>query len=246
MNWTWLFDLDDTLISNHHDYAYTQIALAEFLFEVIGYRAPDLQTIINLQADIDVKNVKSMGFRMERFPTSCQQTYEEVCRTLNIPLNGEHQRTAYNIGLQVFDERYWKKKEMLEGAEDTLEFLAEQGDELLLLTKGDQTVQEKKVVFYQLKRFFETENIHIVPQKNKEVIEKVISDRDKSRVYSVGNSIRSDVEPSLAAGVKVIYIPCETWQWEREHKGMPEDPNLIKMEKISDIKDNYYLLSQRA
>jgi len=240
MNYTWLFDLDDTLISNHHDYAYTKIALAEFLFEAIGYRAPDLQTIINLHADIDVKNVESMGFRKERFPTSCRQTYEEICKILHLPVNEEHKKTAYNIGMRVFDERYWKKKEMLDGAEETLDFLHHQGDELLLLTKGDQIVQEKKVAFYQLNRFFRTESIHIFPQKNKEIIEKVIRGRDKSKVYSVGNSIRNDVEPSLAAGLNVIYIPCETWQWEREHAGMPEDSNLIKMNKLIEIKEQYH------
>ncbi len=245
MNLTWLFDLDDTLIANQHDYGYAQIALAQFLFEVVGYRAPDLQTIINLQVTIDANNVKSMGFGMERFPTSCQQTYEEICKTLNIPIKEECKKTAYDIGMQVFDEKYWKKKEMLEGAEETLEFLAEQGDELLLLTKGDLRVQDKKVEVYQLERHFDNENIFIVPKKDEEIIKKVVGERDKSKVYSVGNSIRSDVEPSLAAGVRMIYIPCETWQWEREHKGIPEHPYLIKMDKITDIKDNYHLLTQR-
>ena len=241
MNLTWLFDLDDTIISNHLNYAYAQIALAEFLFETIGYRAPDLQTIINLQAEIDVKNVKSMGFCKEGFPTSCRQTYEEICKTLHLPIQEEHSRTAYNIGMQVFDEKYWKK-EMLDGAQETLEFLLQQGDQLFLLTKGDQAVQKKKVAFYRLDRYFEPSNTHIVPHKSKEVIEEVLGNREKSKSFSVGNSIRSDVEPSLAAGLKVIYIPCETWQWEREHKGLPEHPHLIKMEKISDINDNYSLL----
>ena len=243
MNITWLFDLDDTLISNQHDYDHAKIALVEFLFEAIGHGVPDFQSIVNLQAEIDSKNVKSMGFRMQRFPTSCQQTYEEICKTLNRPAHREHQLRAYEIGMQAFDEERWKAKGMLLGAGETLEFLAEQGDELLLLTKGDLKVQEKKVEVYQLNRYFSDENIFIVPQKNKEIIEKVVGERDKNKVYSVGNSIRSDVEPSLAAGLKMIYVPWETWQWEREHKGIPEHDNLSKVERITDLKDNYKQLT---
>jgi putative hydrolase of the HAD superfamily len=242
MNLTWLFDLDDTLIANQHQYDHAKIALAEFLFEVIGYKAPDLQSIINLQTDKDVKLVKEAGFGMNRFPTSFQQTYDEICKQLGLPVNEEHRQITYQLGMLAFDEKRWKEQGLLEGAEETLQFLLGQEDELLLLTKGDQQVQERKIEIYQLNRFFNPENMHIVPQKNKEVIERVLGVRPKANSFSVGNSIRSDVEPSLAAGLKVIYIPCETWQYERDHQGIPEHPSIVKLDKVADIQDIYRFL----
>ena len=99
---------------------------------------------------------------------------------------------AYQLGMLAFDESLWRKTGLVKGAGQTLDFLVEQNDELILLTKGDTRVQKKKIEVTGIKNWF-GENIHIVPEKNEEVLSKYVNGRDKAKVWHVGNSIKSDV-----------------------------------------------------
>jgi FMN phosphatase YigB (HAD superfamily) len=47
----------------------------------------------------------------------------------------------------------------------------------------------------------------------------------------VGNSLRSDVLPSLAAGVKAIWIDAHVWEHEREHDAVPEG-QVLEIERL--------------
>jgi len=239
MNKTFIFDYDDTLAWNQHDYSYAQLKfLGWVIFEKLWPNAPDLQSIINMEVDIDNENVETMGFSIERFPTSFQQTYKSICKEKNIEYSEEDLKKAYEIGMLAFDEKRWKELGLVEGAEETLDFLVEKEDELILLTKGDLKIQDKKIKSTNCQKWF-GEKIYIVPQKDVSVINNVVGNRDKSKVWHVGNSARSDVPHALKAGIKMIYIPCETWAYEREHKEVPKDPKLITFQKIIEIKNNY-------
>ncbi len=239
MNKTFIFDYDDTLAWNQHDYSYAQLEFLRWMiFEKLWPNAPDVQYIINLEVKIDNENVETMGFSMERFPTSFQQTYKAICKEKNIDYDEEDLKKAYEIGMLAFDEKRWEKLGLVEGAKETLDYLVEKEDELILLTKGDLKIQKKKIKATDCKKWFGKE-IYIVPQKDAGVIDKIVGNRDKSKVWHVGNSIRSDVSPAFKAGIKMIYIPCETWAYEREHKGIPKDSRLITFQKIIEIKDNY-------
>jgi len=239
MNKTFIFDYDDTLAWNQHDYSYAQLEFIRWIiFEKLWPNAPDLQYIINLEVKIDNKNVETMGFSMERFPTSFQQTYEAICKEKNINCDEDDLKKAYELGMLAFDEKRWKKLGLVEGAEETLDFLVEKEDELILLTKGDLKIQEKKINATDCQKWFGKE-IYIVPQKDAGVINNVVGKRDKSKLWHVGNSARSDISPALEAGIKMIYIPCETWAYEREHKEVQENPKLITFQKIIEIKNSY-------
>ncbi|PIN79050.1 hypothetical protein COV14_01150, partial [Candidatus Woesearchaeota archaeon CG10_big_fil_rev_8_21_14_0_10_33_12] len=238
-----IFDYDDTLAWNQHDYSYAQIEFLNWIiFEKLWPNAPDLQSIINLEVEIDNKNVETMSFSMERFPTSFQQTYKSICEEKNINYNKEDLKEdlkkAYEIGMLAFDEKRWKKLGLVDGAKETLDFLVEKEDELILLTKGDLKIQEKKIKATDCQKWFGKE-IYIVPQKDAGVIDKIVGNRNPSKVWHVGNSARSDVQHALKAGIKMIYIPCETWAYERKHEKVEENPRLITFQKIIEIKNNY-------
>lgn len=237
MDKIWIFDLDDTLIPNQHCYDYAILKLVEWLIPTIGYRCPNTQNIVNLLVSIDYAEVKTSGFGMERFPTSCAKTYEEICKTLEIPINEECSKTAYEIGLFAYDYTLLEANGLLPGAIKLLDFLKSNKDVLILLTKGDRELQNKKININNLKKYFD--EIYIVDNKTVAQIETIIYEYGYRETYSVGNSIKSDIIPSLEAGCKVIYIPCETWQFEREHNGLPEHQNLIKIDKLTDIIEMY-------
>lgn len=241
MDKTFIFDLDDTLMNNQHDYTYPQLDFVKFIVERIGNRAPDAQTIINLQVDEDLKLLNSLkekgkAFSKERFPTSFKNAYKKICNPLGIDDKKGEER-AYEIGTRAFDEKRWRKQGLVYGAEDVLDYLNKKQDELILLTKGDEEIQKRKINANDLeKRFDET---RIVSFKDKETLEEVISGRDKSYVWHVGNSIKSDVLPAYEAGIGMIYVPCETWAWEKKHQGLPDYQRLIKIDNLKEIKNIY-------
>ena len=76
--------------------------------------------------------------------------------------------------------------------------------------------------------------IQIVDQKTPESIIAVLEKLGVSAgsALSVGNSLRSDVSPSLAAGVQPIWIDSHVWEYERNGQGVP-DERVIVIEDLS-------------
>jgi putative hydrolase of the HAD superfamily len=241
MNKTFIFDFDDTLMWCEHDYCYAIIDFLKFTIDRLGQKAPDVQSIMESEARLNTQGVIEQGFKMEIFPASCMDAYRKICADNGIK-DEEGAEEAYNIGMRAFDESKYRQRGLVEGAVETLDFLVEQRDELILLTKGDERVQRMKIEATQEWRYFRVDAINIVEKKNVETLRYVVAGRDKSRVWHVGNSIKSDVNLALEAGIKMIYIPCETWAYEREHNGISDKGRVLTFPAILGIKENYHLL----
>lgn len=243
MRQRWIFDYDDLLAPNMHDYSYPQITLIQYLIDSIGPRCPDVPAIMREEENIDREAVNAMGFNKERFPTSFVRTYEEICKTLGIEAMDKARKEIYDIGMTAFDFRRWKKQGLFPNVAETLDFLLEKGDELILLTKGDPKVQERKIEATNIRKWFGN-SIYIVPKKDKDTLIQLASGYDSSHVWHVGNSIRSDVEPALEADINMIYIRLETWAYEKQHKGIPDNPRLHIFTDIIEIKNKYKILTK--
>ncbi len=242
MNKTFIFDYDDTLAWNEYCYSFAELKLTEWIMNKFGPRTPKPYEIGNLEVAIDKAAVDTMGFSMQRFPTSCRETYRKICEIKNVVPAEADLETAYGIGMLAFDENLYKQQGLVDDAAETLDFLLEKNDELILLSKGEHEIQERKFKATEVRKWF-GDKVYIVPKKNKDMLIPYIGERDKTRVWHVGNSIRSDVQPALDAGISVLYIPCETWAWEMEHKGIPNHPRLKTISKIIEIKQNYEMLT---
>jgi len=233
---TFIFDYDDTLAPNQHYYCYAQLNFIKYILDKFGYKSPDVQSVINLEVNIDIELLKTLGWSQTRFPSSLREAFRQICESRNYPCTEQELQEIYDIGKQAFDI----KPGLVKGAEETLDFLLAKGDELVLCTKGDTEIQQKKIDLNNLRRWFAQENMHIVAGKNSTDLERIIGKKDKDKTFKIGNSIRSDVNPALEAGIKVIYIPCETWAYEREHNGIDKNnPRLFVFQDIKEIIKNY-------
>jgi FMN phosphatase YigB (HAD superfamily) len=212
--------------------------------------APDarpytLAALIELETDLGVQEVRNAPLHekwaMERFPCALQRTYQKMCEDLGLRIEHANLEQAYQFGMLAFDEEQWRKDGLIEGVPETLDFLASQGVELVLMSKGDPRVQWRKVEIFNAKKWF-GERIHVVLDKNAEIVAEVIGSREKGHTCKVGNSIPSDIEPALKAGIGAVYIPCETWKYERTHNGVPVHPRLRKFDSIIQIKENFAAL----
>jgi putative hydrolase of the HAD superfamily len=235
---TFIFDYDDTLAPNQHYYSYAYAELIKFIFDRLGPRAPHAREIVNLNEEKDVELVRLMGFQMERFPESFKRTFLEISRGLG-KIDDEGSQMAYDIAMKTYDAEGWKKSGFFNGVRETLDFLAAKGDELLLVTKGDPRVQYAKVEATGARKWF-GERVYVVADKSKRELLTAVEGRDKDLVWHVGNSARSDIIPALEAGIGAIYVPQETWAYEKDHPPIQKDhPRLTRLKEVSDIMSVY-------
>ena len=91
----------------------------------------------------------------------------------------------------------------------------------MLITKGDLFDQERKIAQSGLGELFEA--VEIVSDKNRSTYERVFTRHGDGADSSmmIGNSLKSDVLPALAAGSWGVYVPHDL-TWAYEHAEAPE------------------------
>lgn len=125
----------------------------------------------------------------------------------------------------------------LPGVEDTLSRLYEEGRyRLAVFTKGELLDQQNKLRRSRLEKYFQ--HVEIVSDKTERAFLNLCRRLRLApgSVLMVGNSLKSDVAPALAAGAAAVHIPFHaTWQLERtadfEHK------RLVKISRFADLLD---------
>ena len=120
---------------------------------------------------------------------------------------------------------------LLPHADEILGELRARGFRLALLTKGDPRVQRRRVEQSGLAGFFDL--VEIVEEKTAETVRSVLERLgvEPESAFSVGNSVRSDVVPSLAAGVTPVWIDAHVWEYEREHDAL-DDGRVIALDEL--------------
>ena len=104
---------------------------------------------------------------------------------------------------------------------ETLEGLSERF-KLILITKGDLFDQERKLAQSGLGELFQ--GIEIVSDKTPQTYRQVFDRHGDGpgRAAMIGNSLKSDIVPAIAAGSWGIFIPHEL-TWSLEHVEAPSD-----------------------
>jgi putative hydrolase of the HAD superfamily len=210
-----IFDGDDTLWSSEQLYDEAR-SRARLIVEECGLDGARWEERERL---IDVENVVKLQYSVERFPTSCVQAYEELCRTNGCLVDGEIAEQIRTTARSVFES----EPPVVAGARDTLTLLRSRGARLALLTKGDYDLQCRRIERSGLREFFDV--IRIVPEKSPEIIREVVAALgvDASSTWMVGNSMRSDVVPAMRAGLRAVRIPAHVWEHERSHDHIAPD-----------------------
>jgi putative hydrolase of the HAD superfamily len=168
---------------------------------------------------LDVQNVSRLKYSKQRFPSSCVQAYEEICRGVGRSVD---ERTVEEIG-RTARSVFEKNPPLVAGVRETLCLLRSGGARLALLTKGDHDLQARRIEQSGLREFFHV--IRIVPEKTPEIIREVVAALgvNSASAWMVGNSMRSDVVPALEAGLRAVRIPAHVWEHERSHDHLSPD-----------------------
>ena len=131
-----IFDGDDTLWWSEELYDHAR-ANAREIVEQAGI---DGNLWDSLQRKTDLENVHLMGLSPARFPLSCKQAYEQIAREEGIDPHPIVAKQVHRAARLVFE----KKAEVVPNARHVLSSLKD-SYVLILLTKGDRQVQEKRI-----------------------------------------------------------------------------------------------------
>jgi putative hydrolase of the HAD superfamily len=211
---TIVFDGDDTLWETQALYDDAK----ECFFSLLARRGFSPESVAAKFEEIDVGNVARLGFSRERFPHSMLETYEFCCRQAGQNPDETIARHVMALGSAVFDTRPAVRAD----AVDVLERLRKLY-RIVLLTAGDHNVQRARIEQSQLGQYFDA--VRIVPLKSYEAwSELVATDRlHPGQTWSVGNSVRSDINPAIALGMKCVLVAAQSWAYEQGALAVPVD-----------------------
>ncbi len=213
------FDADDTLWQNEQFYRLTE---ARFTALLADYAEPaDLSRKL---LEAERRNLKLYGFGIKGFTLSMVETAIEVT-------GGRVPSKVIGDILAAGRDMLVHPVETLPHARDTLERLSG-SYRTILITKGDLFDQERKLAASGLGDLFDA--VEIVSDKNAATYERIFTryGEGPDRAMMVGNSLKSDVVPAIAAGSWGVYVPHDL-TWVVEHDEEPKDAPRFR--RIADL-----------
>jgi putative hydrolase of the HAD superfamily len=216
------FDADDTLW-RHADF-YLQ-AEERLVARLAGHGGR--QDILLKLRQIEARNLPLYGFGVKGFTLSMAETAVEATGG---------QAPAAMIGEILASGRELLRHpiEILPHVVETLAKLAG-AYRLILITRGDLFDQERKLEESGLARFFDA--VEIVSDKNAATYARIFARcaDGAERAMMVGNSLKSDVIPAIAAGAWGVHVPqAATWAVERAEP--PRDaPRFRRVEHLGEL-----------
>ncbi|NHC46527.1 HAD family hydrolase [Motilibacter aurantiacus] len=204
-----VFDADDTLWENN-------VLFERAIDDFIAWMAhPTLEptAIRTILQDIERANSTAHGYGSSVFLRSLHDCFEK--------LSERPADDAARASIEAFVQRLRSGQvELIPEVESTLATLGRRHD-LLLLTKGAVEEQQRKIDASGLAGYFR--RAVVVPEKDPEAYAALAAAEglDPARSWMIGNSVKSDVNPALAAGFGAVFVPNAS-TWALEHADLPD------------------------
>ncbi|MEM6693689.1 MAG: HAD family hydrolase [Pseudomonadota bacterium] len=201
------FDADDTLWHNEAVFRMTQARFAALLSDFA-----DAETLDARLLAAERRNLGHYGFGVKGFVLSMIETAIEV--------------TDARVHASVIAELIAAGQDMLRHPIELLPHVeravaaASESFRVILITKGDLLDQERKLAQSGLGDMFDA--VEIVSEKTERVYTDIFASHGDgaARGAMVGNSMRSDVLPMIAAGGLGIFVPHDL-AWDIEAAAAP-------------------------
>lgn len=218
-----IFDADDTLWENNVVF---ERVIDDFL-DWLDHPTLDRAQLRAVLDDIERANTVAHGYGSKVFLRSLADCLE---RLRERPATDAERQDIDRLALALVEHRV----ELMPGVADALDELAGR-HELLLLTKGDQAEQQRKLDACGLLHHFSA--AHIVAEKNPDTYRWLAREHGftPDSAWMIGNSPRSDILPARAAGLNAVFIPNEnTWVLEDDELD-PTDDGVLRLAAFRDL-----------
>lgn len=224
-----IFDADDTLWENNIHF---ERAIEDFL-DFLNHATMTRDQVRDVLDEIELANFRVHGYGSAAFSRNLRQCYE---RLVDQHISEEDARTVMAFGERILAQ----PMELIEGVEETLALLADRHD-LTLMTKGHPEEQQLKIDRSGLNSYFR--HAEVVPEKDPAAYETLVAKLglDPARTWMIGNSPKSDINASLAAGLHAVFIPHpSTWRLEhQELNGKAGPGTLLVLERFRELRRHF-------
>ena len=196
------FDADDTLWHNERFFKLTQDRFAALLRDYV-----DGHHLMDHLLAAEKRNLGHYGFGIKGFVLSMIETAIDVT-------DGRVPASVISELIAAGREMLKHPIELLPHARDAVEAVADT-HRVILITKGDLLDQERKLAQSGLGDLFDA--VEIVSDKTAEVYAAIFARHGDGaeKALMAGNSLRSDVNPVIAAGGWGVHVPHDlTWGYE--------------------------------
>ena len=216
------FDADDTLWQNEQFFRLTEARFTELLAE-----HADKDHLVERLLQAERRNIGAYGFGIKGFTLSMIETAIEVS-------DGRVPSSVIQQILAAGREMLSHPIETLPHARETLEAVVGRY-RVVLITKGDLFDQERKLAQSGLGDYFQA--VEIVSDKSAATYERIFALHGDGARHGmmIGNSLKSDVLPALAAGSWGAYVPHDL-TWALEHADEPEgEARFLKLAHLGEL-----------
>lgn len=201
-----VIDLDDTLIETSDSYWTARERFLDLIQSELS-QTTDRDALTAEFEKIDNEKINSHGLGVNRYLL----TMLEMVNTYNIQTHNTSDKINEII------RNLTTPPKCREGMNEFLDFCRKEF-RTILLTRGEESIQIKKIEYHKLKEKFD--EIIIVNQKNESVFMKIKLDHENisDSFVSIGDSIRFDINPAISVGYIGIWvkIPHHSYSWTHD------------------------------
>ncbi|WP_460603616.1 HAD family hydrolase [Jatrophihabitans fulvus] len=220
---TLIFDADDTLWENN---VFFERVVDDYV-EWLAHPTLDPRQVRAIIADVEEANIVAHGYGSKVFLRSLRDAFTRLTER---PLGPADAARIERFG-EVFAAGH---VELLPEVASVLDRLGSR-HRLQLMTKGVPEEQQRKIDVSGLADRFAA--IDIVPVKEPDTYRELVAthDLDAERTWMIGNSPRSDIVASRAAGLNAVYVPHpNTWAHEFAELD-PDDDRILHVPSLADL-----------
>jgi len=222
---TLLIDADDTLWENN---IYFERAIAAFIGFLDHQECTPAQVRQTLNA-VERETILSHGYGLTSFTRSLLTCFE---RLSPVPMDAAMRERVEGFARAIQAQEI----ELLPDVQATLAELAGR-HHLILMTKGNEAEQADKLSRSGLAPYFAA--VEIVAEKDPPTYREVIHRHELKphTSWMIGNSIKSDINPALAAGLHAVFLfHKDTWVLEHaELDAAPEGQQLLELDSFAKL-----------
>ena len=218
------FDADDTLWVNETYFREAEDKFCALLEDYLPHHSVAKELFYT-----ELQNIPHYGYGVKGFMLSMIETAIEVTE-------GRVEASVIAEILAAGREMLRHPVDLLPHARAAVEALAAEF-KVLVITKGDLLDQERKVAQSGLGNLFH--GVEIVSDKTPEVYRRIFARHGTgaSQAMMVGNSLKSDVLPAIAAGGWGVHVPHGI-TWALEHAEPPQaEPRFHSLPSLETLPD---------
>lgn len=222
-----VFDADDTLWDEQGPLQRFEVAIETLLGEPFelghGFRRRFME--------MEEENIGCLGYGFSSYLFSLAETLASD------PGWGSRKAKILPLVAELVTAVQSEPPRVIASVLPTLQALADRGHRLALLTRGCDHEQRAKLSKSGLAGYFS--DILVVATKDVETYRRAASllgDPSGATLCMVGNSVRSDILPAIAAGWRAIHVPAQT-EWAHDQQACPDDTRFERAEAFHGVAD---------